>query len=90
MPNKVPNVWTLQDAKNRFSEVVREAMEVGPQTVTRRGVPAVVIVNAADYEQERKPFLSLYDAIRPPGFIGADLNMDRPKDPIRTIEFSAE
>ena len=30
-------VWALQDAKNRFSELVAEAERNGPQVVTRRG-----------------------------------------------------
>ncbi len=38
-------VWSLHDAKNRFSEVVREAMESGPQTITRRGDAAIIIVD---------------------------------------------
>jgi len=88
MAKKVPNVWTLQDAKNRFSEVVREAVEVGPQTVTKHGVATVVIVSAADYERERKPFMSLYDALRPPGFVGADLELERDRSPMRDIDFS--
>lgn len=29
--------WQLQDAKNRFSEVVNKALRDGPQFVTRRG-----------------------------------------------------
>ncbi|MBP8132561.1 MAG: type II toxin-antitoxin system prevent-host-death family antitoxin [Candidatus Hydrogenedentes bacterium] len=31
------NTWQLQDAKNRFSEVVEKAVAEGPQHVTRRG-----------------------------------------------------
>ncbi|WP_374434344.1 type II toxin-antitoxin system Phd/YefM family antitoxin [Tabrizicola sp.] len=42
-------MWTLQDAKNRFSEVVDAALGGRPQEVTRRGKPAVVVVSAADY-----------------------------------------
>lgn len=44
-------MWTLQDAKNRFSAVVDEAMAGRPQEVTRRGRPAVVVLSAADYER---------------------------------------
>lgn len=36
--------WSLQDAKARFSELVRRAQTEGPQTVTVRGKPAVRIV----------------------------------------------
>jgi prevent-host-death family protein len=42
--------WSLQDAKNRFSEVVRRARREGPQTVTLRGERAAVVLSAADYD----------------------------------------
>ena len=42
--------WQLQEAKQRFSEVVRRALEQGPQIVTRHGEAAVVIVAAREYE----------------------------------------
>ncbi len=41
--------WKLEDAKARFSEVVRLARERGPQKVTVRGQEAVVILAAEDY-----------------------------------------
>ncbi|WP_424929859.1 type II toxin-antitoxin system Phd/YefM family antitoxin [Amaricoccus tamworthensis] len=44
-------MWTLQDAKNRFSSLVDAAMAGQPQEVTRRGKPAVVIVSAAEYDR---------------------------------------
>ena len=46
-------MWTLQDAKNRFSAVVDAALAGQPQEVSRRGKPAVVILSAADYAQMR-------------------------------------
>jgi antitoxin Phd len=41
--------WKLEDAKARFSEVVRRAREAGPQRVTVHGQDAVVVLSAADY-----------------------------------------
>jgi prevent-host-death family protein len=41
--------WKLEDAKARFSEVVRLACERGPQRVSVRGRDAVVILAAEDY-----------------------------------------
>ena len=41
--NQHPRIWSLQDAKAKFSEVVRRAQSEGPQTVTVHGEPAVVI-----------------------------------------------
>jgi prevent-host-death family protein len=43
--------WQVQEAKQRFSEVVRRALESGPQVVTRHGRPAVVVVAASEYER---------------------------------------
>ena len=44
-------MWTLQDAKNRFSTVVDAALAGQPQEVTRRGQPAVVVVAASEYRR---------------------------------------
>ncbi len=41
-------VWALAEAKNKFSELVRRALEYGPQKVTRRG-EAVIVISEADY-----------------------------------------
>ena len=55
--------WKLQDAKNRFSAVVREAVAGYPQHVTRRGKPAVVVMSTEEYER-----LSRLDAANAPTF----------------------
>jgi prevent-host-death family protein len=47
-------VWQLQQAKQRFSEVVRRALADGPQVVTRHGREAVVVVSAADFKTRRR------------------------------------
>lgn len=44
-------MWTLQDAKNRFSAVVEAALAGRPQEVTRRGRPAVVVLSAQEYQR---------------------------------------
>ncbi|NJO56220.1 MAG: type II toxin-antitoxin system Phd/YefM family antitoxin [Rhodospirillales bacterium] len=43
--------WSLQDAKNRFSQVVDAAVGGEPQVVTRHGKPTVVVVAASEYER---------------------------------------
>ena len=43
-----PN-WKLEDAKARFSEVVRLAREQSPQRITVRGKDAVVIISAQEF-----------------------------------------
>ena len=38
------DVWQVQEAKNRFSEVIDRALREGPQVVTRHGKPVVQVV----------------------------------------------
>ena len=45
--------WQLQQAKQRFSEVVRRALEDRPQVVTRYGREVVVVVSAAEFKGRR-------------------------------------
>jgi len=40
------HTWALQDAKNRFSELVEQALHDGPQMVTRRGKETVVVMGS--------------------------------------------
>jgi len=42
--------WKLEDAKARFSEVVRRAHDQGPQYVTVRGKPAVAVIDIAELQ----------------------------------------
>ena len=53
--------WQLQDAKNRFSEVVKRARDEGPQTVTVHGQRAAVVVSAQAFDALVKPRLSFVD-----------------------------
>jgi prevent-host-death family protein len=50
-----PGRWRLQDAKARFSEVVRDAQQRGPQRVTLHGKDAVVIVGAEEFDRLQRP-----------------------------------
>jgi prevent-host-death family protein len=42
--------WQLQDAKNRFSELVQRARKEGPQIVTLRGQRAAVVLSAETFD----------------------------------------
>ncbi len=78
-------VWQLQEAKQRFSELVRLAIAEGPQTVTRHGQAVVVVIGADEYrrligqKQDFKEFLrSMPDM--------SELDLTRQKDYGREIE----
>jgi len=66
-------VWSLQDAKNRFSAVVDAALGGVPQQVTRRGRPVVVVIAADEYER-----LHQLQAAEAPSF--ADMLLAMPQD----------
>ena len=65
--------WPLQDAKNRFSAVVEAALAGAPQRVTRRGLPAVVVLSVEEYERLRH-----LEQAHAPSF--ADLMLAIPQD----------
>jgi prevent-host-death family protein len=64
--------WSVQDAKNRFGEVV-EAARRTPQTVTKHGKPAVVVIDVMEYERLRR-----LERAHPPSF--AELLLAMPQD----------
>lgn len=47
--------WQVQEAKQRFSEVLRAAEKEGPQTITRHGEDVAVIVDIAEYRKLIRP-----------------------------------
>jgi prevent-host-death family protein len=53
--------WQFQDAKNRFSELVRRARDEGPQSVTVHGKPAAVVLSADAYAALARPRPSFSD-----------------------------
>ena len=55
--------WQLQDAKARFSELVRRAREQGPQHVSVRGEPSVVVVSEEEFAHLTAARPSLVDHI---------------------------
>lgn len=68
--------WKLHDAKNRFSEVVEDALKFGPQTVTRRGEPVVVVVSIDTWRRVSQSAPSLKDFLRAAPLDGVELSRD--------------
>lgn len=54
-PEQSGATWKLEDAKARFSEVVRRARTEGPQHVTVRGQEAVVVIAVEELQQLLPP-----------------------------------
>jgi antitoxin Phd len=73
--------WQIQEAKNKLSEVVEEAIEKGPQILTRRGVEVAVVLSFSEYLKLRKQQTPLSEFFRrsPLG----DLDLERDQSPVR-------
>ena len=82
--------WQLQDAKNRFSEVVKRAGDEGPQTVTVHGRRAAVVISALEYDHLVGSRMSFTDfLLSNPAWPDdvVDAIDDRSKDTGRDIDF---
>lgn len=79
------NAWQVQEAKARFSELLRSAATEGPQAITVRGRTAAVVVSQDEYERlkGRKP--SLVEFMRSSPLAGVDLEIERDRSPGRDI-----
>jgi len=44
--------WTVAEAKAKFSEIIERAMSEGPQTITRKGRTAAVVVGAEEWQRK--------------------------------------
>jgi antitoxin Phd len=73
--------WQIQEAKNKLSEVVEEAIEKGPQILTRRGVEVAVVLSFPEYLELKKKQVPLSELFRraPLG----DLDLERDRSPLR-------
>jgi prevent-host-death family protein len=80
--------WRLQDAKARFSEVVREAQTHGPQRVTLHGRDAVVIVGAAEFDRLQRPVTGrdIVEALRGSPLTEVEFERLSVESPVRDIE----
>ena len=80
------NIWQLQDAKSKFSEVVERALANGAQIVTRRGRKTVVVLSFDEYERLAKPTDSLAQFLMDSPLTGSELVIERDKRIPRNVE----
>jgi prevent-host-death family protein len=79
-------IWTVAEAKAKFSEVIDKAQKIGPQTVTKHGQTAVVVVSAEEWERKtrRKGNLATFFAESP--LPGSGLDLSRATNGLREID----
>jgi prevent-host-death family protein len=83
-------IWQLQEAKARFSELVRRAVDEGPQHVSVRGEPTAVVLSEDEYRQLSTTRPSIVDHLLAgepwPDDLVEAIN-DRPRGSDRDIQF---
>jgi prevent-host-death family protein len=59
MTPPTPGRWQIQDAKQRFSEMIRAVTSEGPQVITRHGEDVAVVVDIGGYRKLTRPQVDL-------------------------------
>ena len=69
--------WQVQDAKNRLSQVLRDAANQGPQVITSHGREAAYVLSPRDYHALTRSRSSLVDFFRSSPLVGLELDLAR-------------
>ena len=86
MNTKHPDQWALQDAKAQFSTVVKKAEHEGPQFISVRGNPTVVLISQTDYFSLITPQRSIVDFFQRSPLTGLSFKIKRNKSLNREID----
>ena len=80
--------WRLQDAKARFSELVRLAHSDGPQHVTLHGRDAVVVVDADEFRRMKgaRTGQLLVNALKASPYPAVEVEPERAPMPVRAVK----
>ncbi len=80
--------WALQDAKARFSEVVRKARTEGPQRITVHGREEVVVVSVEEYRRAKGEPTGevLVKAMQDPRVRGLRIEHEGTRAPVRRVK----
>lgn len=88
--------WQVQDAKQRFSEVLRAVASLGPQVITRHGQEIAIIIDTAEYHRLTEPPKNPAEVILGPPYLDDDADVfdqieaERKQDMPRDIVLSGD
>jgi prevent-host-death family protein len=80
------DTWTVAEAKAKFSEMIEKARDSGPQTVTKNGRTAVVVVSAEEWERKTRRKGSLVEFFADSPLRGSGVDLTRLKDEPREVD----
>lgn len=82
----IENHWQLQNAKNKFSNIVETAQQKGPQIVTKHGKEAVVVLSIDEYKRLTKPKTNLVHFFKNSPLADETIDLSRNTDFPRDID----
>jgi antitoxin Phd len=80
------NLWQLQEAKARFSELVERTLRSGAQIVTRRGKKVVVMLSYDEYRRLTAPQGNLAQFLLESPLAGSELAVERDRSLPRKVD----
>ena len=81
--------WQIQEAKQRFSEMLRAAESGEPQIVTRHGEEVAVLIDVAEYRRLRGEVISFMEYLRSEPYSDVDLEIERHRELPREIDLAS-
>lgn len=84
--NKLPNQWQLQEAKNKLSQLIKNADKGVPQYITVHGKNTAVILSTKEYEKLKRPASKLSSVLLMPVLEKEDELFERNQDTGRDID----
>jgi prevent-host-death family protein len=78
--------WTVAEAKAKFSEVIECAHSHGPQTITKNGRTAAVVVSPEEWQRRTARVGTLADFFAASPLRNSGLRIKRPKQAPRPIK----
>jgi prevent-host-death family protein len=78
--------WTVAQAKAKFSELVDMARMAGPQTITKNGRPAAVVVSTEEWDRKTHRPGNLAEFFAESPLRGSGLKAPRTKDGPRKVD----
>jgi prevent-host-death family protein len=96
MTSPTPDHWQIQDAKQRFSEMIRAVASQGPQVITRHGEDVAVVVDTGEYRRLTQSAASLAGILlggptldEGTADVFAEIEAERQADHGRLVDFEA-
>jgi prevent-host-death family protein len=82
----IKNSWQVQEAKNKLSQVIEDAIHKGPQVITRHGTEVVVVLDYNEYRAMQASRPKLAEFFRNSPLANAEIDLERDTSAIREDE----